>query len=313
MKVGIIGGGVIGMTCGVVLAEAGHEVHIFSKDSFEATTSHAAGAICYPFGVEESERVIGWFLRSQEVFQNLKSIPEAGIFEARWRRLSVNSDVELPFWFSAASGGRRLVSGDPALIAPYRGGLAADFLIVGVDRYLPYLMDRFVSAGGVYKKKQIGNHQEIASDFDALVNATGIGARAFSRDAGVYPARGQAVVVKNPGIEWHTALAEKKFYLYPRGEQCLLGGSFDVNEWDLTPDDALTRDILAWAASIEPKLAKPEIIDVRVGLRPMRETVRLERKVLPCGTPFIHNYGHGDAGYALSWGCAETVHLILQE
>jgi D-amino-acid oxidase len=41
-----------------------------------------------------------------------------------------------------------------------------------------------------------------------------------------------------------------------------------------------------------------------VGLRPVSETVRLEREEVAPGKLVVHNYGHGGAGITLSWGCA---------
>ena len=51
----------------------------------------------------------------------------------------------------------------------------------------------------------------------------------------------------------------------------------------------------------------PEIAE-RVGLRPFRKSgVRIERGQLRDGRIVIHNYGHGGAGFSLSWGCAREV------
>ncbi|MGB0930912.1 MAG: FAD-dependent oxidoreductase [Chitinophagales bacterium] len=41
-----------------------------------------------------------------------------------------------------------------------------------------------------------------------------------------------------------------------------------------------------------------------VGLRPYRSTIRLEREE---NQPIVHNYGHGGAGFTVSWGCANEV------
>ncbi|HEX3731522.1 MAG TPA: FAD-dependent oxidoreductase, partial [Mycobacteriales bacterium] len=49
------------------------------------------------------------------------------------------------------------------------------------------------------------------------------------------------------------------------------------------------------------------ILEHKVGLRPGRPTVRLEMVPTTSGTRLIHNYGHGGAGVALSWGCADEV------
>jgi D-amino-acid oxidase len=35
--------------------------------------------------------------------------------------------------------------------------------------------------------------------------------------------------------------------------------------------------------------------------------VRIERDLLRGGRAVIHNYGHGGAGFTLSWGCAREV------
>ena len=53
---------------------------------------------------------------------------------------------------------------------------------------------------------------------------------------------------------------------------------------------------------------KPRVLAERVGLRPFRRSgVRLERDRLRDGRTVIHNYGHGGAGFTLSWGCAREV------
>jgi D-amino-acid oxidase len=46
-----------------------------------------------------------------------------------------------------------------------------------------------------------------------------------------------------------------------------------------------------------------------VGLRPLREPIRVARDDKPQarGQVLIHNYGHGGAGVTLSWGCADEV------
>ena len=100
---------------------------------------------------------------------------------------------------------------------------------------------------------------------------------------------------------------DSKNYIYPRRDLCVLGGSFDIDAWDITPDDTLTKTIIEWACTLEPKLKGAEIIDVRVGLRPLRSTVRLEKEILPSNRTVIHNYGHGGCGYTLAWGCAGDV------
>ena len=195
---------------------------------------------------------------------------------------------------------------------PYRSGISAPLPQMVVDVYFPFMLERFRAAGGVYEIRKIASPGSLAGEFDVLVNATGVHARQFVQDESVTPARGQVVIVRNKGVREHTTTFDAKHYIYPRGEYCLLGGSFDVGEWDTAPDADLTRAILDWAAMMEPSLAGAEVVDVRVGLRPLRPAVRLEREALADGTPLVHNYGHGGAGYTLSWGCAFDVLQMLK-
>ena len=49
----------------------------------------------------------------------------------------------------------------------------------------------------------------------------------------------------------------------------------------------------------------------RVGLRPFRKSAfALRRDRLRDGRTVIHNYGHGGAGFTVSWGCAANVLAI---
>lgn len=96
-------------------------------------------------------------------------------------------------------------------------------------------------------------------------------------------------------------------YVVPRRDDVIMGGTAIVNDWTTEPDEQATRGIIERCASICPALAEPEILRVKVGLRPGRPTVRLEQEERPDGRCVIHNYGHGGAGFTLSWGCAEEV------
>jgi D-amino-acid oxidase len=53
------------------------------------------------------------------------------------------------------------------------------------------------------------------------------------------------------------------------------------------------------------------VLEHKVGLRPGRPEIRLEREDGPI--PRIHNYGHGGSGITLSWGCAEETLRLVQE
>ena len=79
MEIVIIGCGVIGLTSGIVLQEAGYRVRIITRDLPEQTTSSVAAAIWYPYKAYPVERVLAWGRHSFQTYQSLLQIPEAGI------------------------------------------------------------------------------------------------------------------------------------------------------------------------------------------------------------------------------------------
>ena len=85
--------------------------------------------------------------------------------------------------------------------------------------------------------------------------------------------------------------------------QRVLGGCALPWSWSAAPppiDPAVNDRILAHARRLG--LAHGAIRRTRVGLRPSRATVRLERD--PLVPRLLHCYGHGGAGYTLAHGCA---------
>ena len=148
-----------------------------------------------------------------------------------------------------------------------------------------------------------------------VVNCTGVAARRFADDPKVHPLRGQNLRVANPGLE--RALADEEgpralTYVIPRPHDCILGSVAVRDDWRLTPDAEATDSILARTALLEPRVAGARILEVKVGLRPGRPEVRLEAEERPEGL-LVHDYGHGGAGFTLSWGCADEVVARVRE
>ena len=87
----------------------------------------------------------------------------------------------------------------------------------------------------------------------------------------------------------------------------LLGGSADKDHDDPVPDLDVARGIIERCAAVVPAIASAAVLGHRVGIRPQREQIRVERIELRHGQVVVHNYGHSGAGVSLSWGCADTV------
>src|SRR5437868_2736821 len=78
-SVGIIGAGVSGLTCAVLLAERGYPTTIFAEEIGSQITSAAAGAIWFPYDVEPFDRAIDWALKSYKMFDHLRHTPATGV------------------------------------------------------------------------------------------------------------------------------------------------------------------------------------------------------------------------------------------
>ena len=76
-----------------------------------------------------------------------------------------------------------------------------------------------------------------------IFNCTGIGARDLFGDPELHPVRGQLAVLQ-PQAEVLYAAAGSWGYMFPRLDGILLGGSFERDVWDTTPDPARIERIV---------------------------------------------------------------------
>lgn len=141
-----------------------------------------------------------------------------------------------------------------------------------------------------------------------VINCTGLGSRELFNDERVYPVRGQVIRAKLNSFEdiLVSETAAGLSLIAPRIHDVVLGGTSQVGRWDLEEDPVDTAEILRKVAALTPAFNEVETREVKVGLRPARDVVRLEVEHYENGV-VIHNYGHGGAGYTLSWGCAQEV------
>ncbi|MEW6143454.1 MAG: FAD-dependent oxidoreductase [Thermodesulfobacteriota bacterium] len=311
----ILGAGVSGLTCGVRLLEAGFSVSIKAYALPSDTTSSVAPAYWYPYKVAPQERVLGWAAYSYGKFVGLSLIPESGISMSGLLKI-YEQRVDEPFWKSAVRAFRRAEPGE--LPPGYVDGFVTEVPRIETPVYMRYLQNRFAELGGALEEldREAVSLEEIYGEGQLLINCTGLGSRRLCRDGSTFPIRGQIVIVKNIGLERIVSVDSGRLapiYIVPRDEDCILGGTAEEGDWDLNIDPDTSDKILTKCIAIEPSLANAEIIGHKVGLRPGRTEVRLELEELPGGGAVIHDYGHGGAGFTLSWGCAEEVLRLAEE
>ncbi len=307
MSVTVVGAGVIGLTTGTVLRERGIAADIVAAEMPADTTSAAAGAIWYPLDALDDTRMIGW---AEQTLRRLEELTATGtVLETEVLELHTGPQPP-PVWADLVPGFTD--APDIPLPAGRQHAWAFSCLVIKVPEYLEWLTRRFRDLGGSIELRMLDDLEEAGDG--VVVNCTGVGAHRLAHDPDVFPIRGQVIRIVNPGVprcvidDHHL---EDVTYVFPRGDDCILGGSRQQGDWDRRVDDELTADILRRCAAIEPRVADPEIIDVRVGLRPGRPSVRLEAE--PRGeTTVIHNYGHAGSGHSLSWGCAATAADLVE-
>ena len=174
--------------------------------------------------------------------------------------------------------------------------------------YLHYLARRFAAAGcEMNANVRLENLEDVDSRFDLIINCAGIGARTLVPDPDLEPHRGQVALV--PKMDLGCAMVcddAPLMYAIPRTNDCVFGGTNDLSD-DRAVDPAATARIVA-ECSRALDIRQPAVLAERVGLRPFRRSgVRVEHTETRDGRAVIHNYGHGGAGFTLSWGCAREV------
>ena len=316
-RVAIVGAGVSGLTCGVLLAERGYRAAIFADETGQCTTSAAAAAIWYPYDAEPADNVIAWALHTYNAFVDLSGAPRTGVSLIELRQFSRVGEVQIPCW-AIPLGAQALIPSESFAqsevawvegpLKLFESGFSLRVPLMDTTIYLDYLANRFLAAGGsITANVRFEKLEDVDREFDLVVNCAGIGARKLVRDDDLEPHRGQVVIV--PKINLGCAIVcddPPLMYAIPRTNDCVLGGTNEISD-DCDVDPGVTSRIIAECDRVL-NIDNPPVLAARVGLRPFRKSgVRLERDRLRDGRAVIHNYGHGGSGFTLSWGCAENV------
>lgn len=296
-RVIVVGAGVVGLSCAVRLLEAGHRVDVVARDLPRETTSSVAAALWYPYRALPQDLVTAWAARAYEVFAGLAGDDRTGV------RMMPGTEVLAvpspdPWWAGAVPGLER-----SAASAGYADAWSFVAPVVEMPVYLAWLAARVEALGGTITRL---NLSVLPTGADLVVNCTGLGARLLGADPSVLPVAGQVVYVEQHGLDRWWLDSAAPTYVVPRSRDIVVGGTDAEGEWSRTPSPETARSILERAAVLVPELAGARVLGHKVGLRPARPVVRLERD-----GDVVHCYGHGGAGVTLSWGCADDVVALV--
>jgi D-amino-acid oxidase len=301
-RVVVVGAGVVGLSCALRLLEAGHRVDVLARDLPLETTSSVAAAIWYPYLALPQDRVTAWGTTAYAEFARQAAAGVDGVTLRNGTEL-LRREMPDPWWVEAVPSLERVTPRPP-----YADAWSFVTPVIDMPRYLGWLTEQVVDAGGTVTRMALARLPEAP----LVVNCSGLGSRALTGDTTTHPVRGQVVVVEQFGLEeWWLAEegpnGEVPTYVIPRTDDVVLGGTDDDGDWSRTPSPEVADDIIRRATALVPGVARARVVRHKVGLRPARPEVRLERV-----GDVIHCYGHGGAGVTLSWGCADEVRRLAE-
>ncbi|CED84830.1 D-aspartate oxidase [Phaffia rhodozyma] len=304
----VLGGGVIGCTTALILAEKGYDVAIVARDLptdalSQSFASPWAGANWHPFN-GSTDQVKRWETMS---YPKLKELGKLGLTSPlKWIDYSLdpesdNSWVNDAFYNSFIPDHK--ITPKNQLPKQYFSGSSLTTLSLAPPVYLKYLYDQLKAKNVRFIRKKVESIDEAArvlgEKAGCVVNATGLGALSLGGvfDQNVVPIRGQTVLVKAPWLK--NGLGVDGFedgtftYIIPRPDgNAILGGTMTYNSWDTSVDPEIADRILRNAFKVMPELSKTgkfdgiQVVSHNVGLRPGRnggprlelETLRLPRQ-----------------------------------
>lgn len=296
----MVGAGVVGLSCAVRLLEAGHRVDVLARDLPLESTSAVAAAFWDPYRALPEDPVTAWGRASYDEFAILAHQSDTGVSFVVGTEVFRSAQPD-PWWRSAVPGLDR----ETVLPAGYVDGWTFPTPLVEMPIYLRWLSARVSALGGTITRLSLARLPEGP---DLVVNASGLGSRRLAGDASLAPVRGQIVHLEQVGLDRWWFDGAGPTYVVPRSRDIVVGGTYLEGEWSRTPDPAVAAEILARATALVPQLAGARVLGHKVGLRPGRPSVRLERV-----GDVIHCYGHGGVGVTLSWGCADAVRDLADD
>jgi D-amino-acid oxidase len=305
----VVGAGVIGLTVAHELAVAGHRVRVLAAEDARASVSAVAAAIWFPHDVQRSAQVMRSAGVTYERLLRLAKDPATGVRMRAGTVLSRRPDPDLE-WTSAVPSYELL---DSSQVPPGASGVRCTVPLVVTDVYLDWLCRAVLALGVQINAVRVRSLHELDGG-DAVVVAAGLrSARLLGDDEQTYPIRGQVVRLANPGLtDW--VLDDENpaglTYVVPRDHDVVCGGTGEAGSWDEAVHPQVEAAILRRVYALVPTLRGQPVLSRAVGLRPARAGVRVEA-VAGHGRPVFACYGHGGAGFTLSWGdAAEIVRLV---
>ena len=251
-RVAVIGCGVMGLTTARLLQDRGFEATIYAKELPPDTTSNVAGGQWSPFTVFDEESATPAFRQqleraarlSNRYFQNLVG----DTYGVRWIENYILRDSPPPQ--QQPSPIRDLFFAAEVLPRhdhPFPASHVSRFttMLIEPPVFLPAITRDFLLRGGRIHVREFHEARDLFRlDEKVVVNCAGLGAHALFGDTELTPIKGQlAILLPQPEVDY--IMIKGDYYMFPRRDGIVLGGTHDRDEWRLDVDPAVTARILA--------------------------------------------------------------------
>lgn len=339
-RIAVVGGGVIGLSTAVRLAEAGLPVTLLTGQPAERTTSNVAAAYWAPYWIGDYDH--HWAEATLRELQHLATIPGTGVTlepAEEWLddvgSCELDEELEQAYWWRHLPGlqwQRMAVDPPRKMNLPGRDEpilftekVGFETAVARMPDYLAFLKNRFMSmSASRFENRWVDSIAGLLENYENVVHCTGWQAVYMVPEErkGAQPMRLLAghvarvpLIAGHPLVSLHRGpFRNTSLYIVPRrgSEQDMICGGTaieteppDNRDVQLEGDGEICRSIMERCRAFEPRLNNVDVYEDLLGLRPVRHAVRLEHDA--ANPRIIHNYGHGGAGLTLSWGSADRV------
>jgi D-amino-acid oxidase len=250
-RVAVIGCGVMGLTTARLLQDRGFEATIYAKALPPDTTSNIAGGQWSPFTVFDDESATPAFRQqferaarlSNRYFQNLVG----DTYGVRWIENYILRDGPPPQ--QEPSPIRDLFFAAEVLPRdrhPFAASYVSRFatMLIEPPVFLPAITRDFLQRGGRIHVREFRDLRDLFQlEEKVVVNCAGLGAHALFGDSELTPIKGQlAILLPQPEVDY--IMIKGDYYMFPRRDGIVLGGTHDRDEWRLDVDPMVTARIL---------------------------------------------------------------------
>jgi glycine/D-amino acid oxidase-like deaminating enzyme len=239
-KVAVLGAGAVGLATARLLQRQGVAVTIYAKQQPPDTTSNVAAAQWNPFMVASAaDRLERAARLSHRMFQSL--VGEH--YGVHWRtNYLIGAGSRTDSLRDLFPESRHLESGTHPFPVPEASQFVT--MLIETPVYMAALMRDFLLGGGRVVMREFSNvPQVLALPETAIINCTGLGARALFGDSDLEPVKGQLTVLL-PQAEIDYVTLYGSLYMMPRRDGILLGGTYESGEWSLEPNRTAEAEIL---------------------------------------------------------------------